>query len=80
MLSDSETREREDLSGIDSPPVPVSSSNVEEMIERGDPLFNVKPILCAPKPTKSPKNKSEGNHVRTGRPVVCRLRSSAVEF
>ena len=39
VLSDSETREREDLSEIDSPPVPVSSSNVEKMIERGDPLF-----------------------------------------
>ena len=38
MLSESETGEREDLSGIDSHPVPVSSSNVEEMIERGDPL------------------------------------------
>ena len=37
--SDSETLEREDQSGIDSPPVPVSSSNVEEMIERVDPLF-----------------------------------------
>ena len=36
--SDSETRAREDLSGIESPPVPVLSSNVEEMIERGDPL------------------------------------------
>ena len=32
--SDSETRERVDQSGIDSPPVPVSRSNVEEMIER----------------------------------------------
>ena len=32
--SDSETREREDLSGIDSHPVRVSSPNVEEMIER----------------------------------------------
>ena len=31
-------REREDLSGTDSHPVPVSSSNVEEMTERGDPL------------------------------------------
>ena len=37
--SGSETREREDLNEIDSHPVPVSSSNVEEMIERGDPLF-----------------------------------------
>ena len=39
VLSDSETRESEDQSGIDSPPVLVSSSNVEEMIERWDPLF-----------------------------------------
>ena len=38
VSSDSETPEREDLSGIDSHPVPVSSSHVEEMIERGDPL------------------------------------------
>ena len=37
MSSGSETGAREDLSGIDSHPVPVSSSNVEE-IERGDPL------------------------------------------
>ena len=36
--SDSETRAREDLSGIESSPVPVLSSNVEEMIERWDPL------------------------------------------
>ena len=39
VSSDSETREREDLSGTDSHPVPVSSPNVEEMIERRDPLF-----------------------------------------
>ena len=37
VLSDSETREREDLSGIDSHPVPVSSPHVEDE-ERGDPL------------------------------------------
>ena len=37
MLSDSETREREDLSGTDSHPLLVSSSHVE-MIERKDPL------------------------------------------
>ena len=37
--SDDVTREREDQNGIDSPPVPVSSLNVEEMIERRDPLF-----------------------------------------
>ena len=46
--SDSETREREDQSGIDSPPVSVSRYNVEEMIERRDPLFAAKPApLCS---------------------------------
>ena len=60
--SESETREREDLSGIDSHPVPESSSHVEE-IERGDPLL--------PKPTKNPKPNQIENHDRTGRPVVC---------
>ena len=30
---------KEDLSGIDSHPVPVPSPNFEEMIERWDPLF-----------------------------------------
>ena len=47
VLSDSETREREDLSGMDSYPVPVSSSNVEEMIERGDPLWFRHPRVAA---------------------------------
>ena len=52
VSSDSQTREREDLSGIDSRPVSVSRSHVEEIIERGDPLL--------PKPTKNPKpNKDE---------------------
>ena len=32
LLSDSETGKREDLSGIDSHPVPVSTSHVEEII------------------------------------------------
>ena len=46
--SDSETQEREDLSGIDSHPVPMLSPNVEEMIERRDPLFAAKPApLCS---------------------------------
>ena len=53
VLSDSETREREDLSGIDSHPVPVSSSHVER-IERSDPLL--------PKPTKNPKPNKNENH------------------
>ena len=45
VSSDSETRAREDLSGIDSHPAPVSSSHVERT-ERDDPLT---------KPTKYPK-------------------------
>ena len=64
VLSDSETRAREDLSGIESHPVPVSSSHVDR-IERGDPLV--------PKPTKNPKTKSKRKpRYRTGRPVVFR--------
>ena len=39
VVSDSETREREDLSGIDSHPLPVSSSQVER-VERGDPCHS----------------------------------------
>ena len=37
--SGSATPERDDPSGIDSHPLLVSSPNVEEMIERRDPLF-----------------------------------------
>ena len=51
--SDSETREREDQSEIDSPPVPVSSSNVDDRTVK--PLFAVKPITSTPKPTKNPQ-------------------------
>ena len=50
VSSDSETRERGDLSRIDSHPVPASSSNVEEMIERGDPLFAANPGSAASQP------------------------------
>ena len=39
MSSDSETRAREDLSGIDSHPAPVSRSHVERT-ERGDPCHS----------------------------------------
>ena len=67
--SDSETREREDLSGIDSHPVPVSSSNVEEMIERGDPLFAANPG-SAPKPTKNQKPNKEETTKERGDPFV----------
>ena len=67
--SDSETREREDQSGIDSPPVPVSSSNVEEMI-------NGRPVVCCrtcqrSQANQKSKTKQRGNHDRTERPVVC---------
>ena len=52
VSSDSETRAREDLSGIDSHPASVSSSHVERK-ERGDPLT---------KPTKNPKPKKNEDH------------------
>ena len=46
--SDREIRDRKDRSVIDSYLVPVSSSNVEEMIERRDPLFAAKRApLCS---------------------------------
>ena len=54
--SDREIREREDQSGIDSSQVPVSSSNVEEMIERRNPFF------CFQANQKNPKPKENGNH------------------
>ena len=61
VLSDSATRTREDLSGIDSHPVPVSSSHVER-IERGDPLWS--------KPTTNPKPKKNENHdIERGDPL-----------
>ena len=53
VSSDSGTRRaREDLSGIDSRPVPVSCEHVERK-ERGDPL---------PKPTKNQKPNKNENH------------------
>ena len=76
--SDSETREREDQSEIYLSPVPASSSNVDGRTG--------KPVVCREtnreqgrqaKP-KIPQNKRKGNHDRTEKPVVCRLRSSAV--
>ena len=54
VSSDSETREREDLSGIDSHPVPVSSSHVERKDR------TVRPIVCFQANQKLPKpNKDE---------------------
>ena len=59
VWSDSESREREDQSGIDSSPVPVSSSHVEDMMELWDPFFAAN-TGSAPKPTKNLKpNKEE---------------------
>ena len=54
--------------------MPVSSSPVEEMIERGDPLF-------APKPTKNPKqNKNEDHDQERGDPYYCDIPEWLQEF
>ena len=72
VLSDSETRAREDLCGIDSFPVPVSSSHAERT-ERSDPLST--------KPTKNPTpNEKREPRYRTGRPVVFRFTRILQEF
>ena len=67
-IADSETRERGDLSGIDSHPVPVSSPNVEEMIERRDPLFAANPGSAA-QPTKNQKPNKEETTIERGDPL-----------
>ena len=72
VLSDSETREREDLSGIESHPVPVSSSRVEEMIERRDPLL--------PKPTKNPKPNKDETTRKNGDPLCSDILEWLQEF
>ena len=60
VSSDSETRAREGLSGIDSHPASVSNSHVERK-ERGDPLI---------KPTKNPKpNQNENHGIERGDPL-----------
>ena len=66
--SGSETPDRENASGIDSHPVPVSSSNVEEIIERGDPLFATN-IGSAPKPTNNPKTNKKETTIERGDPL-----------
>ena len=59
VSSDSETGAREDLCGIDSYPVSVSTKHVERK-ERGDPLT---------KPTKNTKpNQNEDHDLETERP------------
>ena len=72
VLSDSETREWEDLTGIDFHPVPVSSSHVEEMIERGDQLL--------PKPTKNPKPNKDETTIARGDPLCSDIPEWLQEF
>ena len=63
---------RKDLSGIDSHPVPLSSSHVER-IERGDPLLL--------KPTKNPKpNKNEDHDLERGDPLCSDIPEWLQEF
>ena len=50
------------------------------MTERWNPLFAVKPITSKPKLTKNSQIQQKGDHHRTEKPVVCRLRSSTVKF
>ena len=71
VSSDSETRAREDLSGIDSHPASVSSSHVERK-ERGDPLT---------KPTKNPKtNQNEYHDLERGNPLCSDIPEWLQEF
>ena len=71
VSSDSETRAREDLCGVDSHPVTVSSSHVERK-ERGDPLT---------KPTKNPKpNKNEDHDVERCDPLCSEIPEWLQEF
>ena len=71
VSSDSETRAREDLSGIDSHPARVSSSHVERT-ERSDPFS---------KPTKNPKlNKNEDHEKERVYPFCSEIPESLQEF
>ena len=71
VSSDSETRAREDLSGIDSHPVSVSSEHVERK-ERRDLLT---------KPTKNPKpNKNEDHELERGDPLCSDIPEWLQEF
>ena len=73
VSSDSETREREDLCGIDSHPVLVSSPNVAEMVERGDPLF-------AFKPAKNPNTNKEETTIERRDPLFAEILEWLQEF
>ena len=71
VSSDSETRAREDLCGIDSYPVSVSSEHVERK-ERGDPLT---------KPTTIPKpNKNEDHELERRGPFSSDISEWQQEF
>ena len=71
VSSDSETRAREDPSGIDSHPAPVSSKHVEREERRN--------LLT--KPTKNPKpNKKRRPRFRTERPASFRLTGMAARI
>ena len=63
VSSDSENRAKADMRGTDSNPASVSSSQVEELIQRWDPLFAVK------KPTQNPKIKNENHEKERGDPL-----------
>ena len=76
--SDSETREKGDLSGIDSHPEPVSSANVEETIERRDPLFAAN-LGSAAKPTQNQKPKQEETSIERRDPLFAANLGSAAK-
>ena len=71
VSSDSETRAREDLSGIDSYLVSVSSEHVEE-IERRDPLL--------PKPKNPKPSKNEDHEKERGDPSCSEIPEWLQEF
>ena len=71
VSSDSETRAREDLCGIDSYPAAVLCKHVERQ-ERGDPLT---------KPIKNPKpNKNENHDTERGDPLYSEIPEWLQEF
>ena len=71
VSNESETRARDDLSGIDSHPALVSSSHVERT-ERGDPLT---------KPTQNPKpNKNENHDTERSDPLYSDMPEWLQEF
>ena len=78
--SDSETRERRDLSGIDPHPVPVSSSHVEEMIERGDPLSAAEPGKRSQANQKNLKTNRKETAIERGNPCDSEIPEWLQEF